>query len=222
MMVAELDWISAVTSMPTARKTIGGYAASRSGSNSAVALIAPVFMNSSPMSMRPSPATRWLNPARLVPARDQTTPRPPMATSGSASASMSSLKPIVATIQPVAVVPRFEPKTMPIALDSEMMPVPTKASTIRLTTELDCRAAVVAAPATTLLSGWAVCSRRNFLNGRPVRCLSACSSWCMPNRNRPSPAASRQMSIPVSKSGMIARSGIMVGPIKCHPTGRTR
>ena len=149
--------------------------------------MAPPFMNSRPISMSPRPATRWLKPARLVPSSHQTTPSPPTATNGSASASISSLKPTVATIHPVAVVPRFEPKTIPIALASETTPVPTNASTIRLTTELDCSAAVVTAPARTPLTGCAVCSRRNFLNGRPASCLSDCSSWCMPNKKSPSP-----------------------------------
>jgi len=53
---------------------------------------------------------------------------------------------MVATIHPVAVVPRLEPKTMPIALAREMIPVPTNANTIRLTTELLCRTAVAIAP----------------------------------------------------------------------------
>jgi len=91
-----------------------------------------------------------------VPASDQTTPKPPSATSGSASASMSSLKPTVATIQPVIVVPRFEPNTIASALPSDTMPVPTNARTIRLTTELDCSAAVDSAPAMTPRTGFAV------------------------------------------------------------------
>ena len=113
-------------------------------------------MNSRPISINPKPAMRWLNPERLEPALDQTTPSPPIAMSGNDIASMSSLNPTVATIQPVAVVPKLAPNTMPRALDSEMIPVPTNASTIRLTTELDCSAAVVAAPASTPLRGCAV------------------------------------------------------------------
>ena len=69
------------------------------------------------------------------------------------------------------------------------------ASTIRLTTELDCKAAVESAPTSTLLSGRAVCSRMNFLKGLPASSLSDCSSWCMPNRKSPKPDASRQMSM---------------------------
>ena len=53
-----------------------------------------------------------------------------------------------------------------MALARETIPVPTNARTIRLTTELDCNAAVDNAPTRTPFSGCAVCSRRNFLKDR--------------------------------------------------------
>ena len=83
---------------------------------------------------------------------------------------------------------------LPIALASVTMPAPTKASTIRLTTELLCSAAVENAPTATARRGLPACRRRKRLNGRPAKRFSACSSECMPNKNRPSPATSRQRS----------------------------
>ncbi len=63
------------------------------------------------------------------------------------------MKPIVATIQPVNVVPRLAPSTTPTAFSSAMTPAAAKASTISETTELDCSSAVASVPLMTDCSG---------------------------------------------------------------------
>ena len=59
---------------------------------------------------------------------------------------ISNLKPRVETIQPVKVVPKLAPNTIPSALARLIIPEPTRANSIKVTAELDCKIAVEVAP----------------------------------------------------------------------------
>lgn len=83
---------------------------------------------------------------------------------------------------------------MPMAFFNSIIPAPTKASTIKLTTELLCRIAVMPMPLNIALRGWLVCRRRNFLKERPARNSSAVSKSTIANRKMPSPAKNSHIS----------------------------
>ena len=154
IITAELDCTMPANAMPNTRYCQRARSVSRSTFSASASAPTLFFMNTSPISKKPS-ATASL-PASALRPLSVTSISDPMPTSGSDALSRSSLKPSVATIQPVNVVPRLAPKMTPSALPSDMMPAPTNASTISPTSELDCTKAVVAVPAKIAFSGVSV------------------------------------------------------------------
>lgn len=133
-----------------------------------------------------------------------------LAINGSDHDSMSSLKPIVATIHPVNVVPRLEPMIMHNPLRNEIMPAPVNASTISPTSELLWMSAVTTVPTSMAATGFLVYRCRNSLNGLPATACITCSIRLRPNRNKPRPARNLQVSmvLKLKRIGVLYYTGV--------------
>ncbi len=122
----------------------------------------------------------------------------PTESKGKIKLSRFSLKPMVETIHPVKVVPRFAPITIPNAFENGSMLAPTKAKVISVTTEELWSIAVVTIPVTTERKWFFVNLERIISKVLPLALLSPVSKLERAKRKIDSPASNWKNSIATS------------------------
>ena len=142
-----------------------------------------------PIKNRPKPTSAVPIDARRFspPVSRNSMPRPMM---GSANASMLSFKPMIATSQPVMVVPMLDPYTMPSARRMVRSPALTKPIVATVTALDDCTIAVIDMPAKMPCTGERVQLDNRLRRAGPAAALRPSVIMLTASRNSPRPPAS--------------------------------
>jgi hypothetical protein len=111
----------------------------------------------------------------------------PTPTRGRATALIFSFNPIRDTIQPVLVVPRFEPNITPTAWGKVSSPALTKPMVVRVVALEDCMRAVVPAPDRIADKVPPVKRLNPLLKASPARAFRPLAKRVIPRRNTPIP-----------------------------------
>ena len=140
--------------------------------------------NSSPRKRRPKPRNISETSLFFIPLLNMSGSA--IAIANRANSVMSILKPTIATIHPVMVVPMFAPMITPIACIRLIRPAFTKLTTMTVVADDDCIMIVIRRPVNTAIRRLLVMSCRNVLSLFPADFCRPSERICIPYRNSPS------------------------------------